>query len=646
MPFRCDLGRILIAWIWLTTGAIAYAADQDSITQLDPIVVSASALETPLPLTPTNVTVITRKEIEAQQAHRVSEILQLIAGLHVDEMGGRGGITSLYLRGGDPNFTLVMIDGVPINDPTNQRGGSVDLSTLTPERIEQIEIIRGPLSAHYGSEAVSGVINIITQRGKKESHQSVRLSGGRFGYTREVLQANGPIGPARYALSLSHTRNTEQVKKDRFELGTVGWHVDWVEDLPIQLRLTGQFTRTSTRSFPEGSGGPRFALLQDIETRKTYEFVSGLHLEHHPTDDWQQTVSINVFRRTQDSDNPGVLSTPTLFRIPPNSFDTTYTRIQPNWQHTITLAPNWALSGGIQLNSEIGKQTGIQELTSIGAPTDQKTNFRSTRSTGAIFAEVSATLFTDLQAIGGLRVDFPEGFGPEVSPRIAFSYQATSTTRLRAGYGEGFKLPSMTSLGDPIIGNSQLKPETSRGWDVGIMQDLADKSLEWQLTYFHNRFSRLIDLDPTLARMNTFRLVNLQTVTTQGLEFSTKITPLTGFSAKGFVTYLDTHIQGSSDPLRNRPKWSGGFILTVQPTPEWTMRSQVRAMGKRFDLQIPTQEDEVAGYVKADLAITYRSTPEWRLFGIIENVTNARYEEFLGFTAAPLSFRIGLVFEN
>ncbi|MGB0911789.1 MAG: TonB-dependent receptor plug domain-containing protein [Nitrospirales bacterium] len=642
MAFPSSLRRIIILTLLFSHQSLTEAAEERPVTQLDTIVVSASALHTPLASTPANVTVITQTEIEAQQAQRLSEILQQIAGLHVDEMGGRGGINSLYIRGGDPNFTLIMIDGVPINDPTNQRGGSVDLSTLTPERIKQIEIIRGPLSARYGSEAVSGVINIITQAGEKEAHQSLQLAGGRFGYTREVLQAHGPIGPATYALSFAHTRNDAQVKHDRFALKSIGWHVDWRNDLPINVRMTGQFTHSSSRAFPEGSGGPRLAFLQETEKRKSYELVTGLHADYDLTDYWQQTFSMNLFRRTFDNKNPGVFSTPSMFRIPPNRSDSTYTRIQPRWEQTIVLAPNWSIAGGIQLTTEIGKRNGIQKLTALGAPTDQNIDFHNTRSTGAFFTELSATIFSDIHLTGGIRVDMPEGFGTEMSPRIALSYQVTELTRIRAGYGEGYKLPGMASLGDPIIGNSQLKPESSRGWDIGIKQSFAQNVLEAEITYFHNRFSQLIDLDPSLAQMNIFRLVNLQTVTTQGLELSAQITPFTGYTAKGFMTYLDTNIHGSLDRLRNRPKWSGGIIFRAQPSSGWTIRTQVRAIGTRVDLQIPTQENEVNGYVKTDLAITYHPTPTWRFFGAIENLSNARYEEFLGFPAPRLIFRLGL----
>ncbi|MCA9473643.1 MAG: TonB-dependent receptor [Nitrospirales bacterium] len=619
-------------------------AQEPEITQLDPVIVTASVLPTTALRSTASVRLITRNDIERQQANRFAELLQQVPGLHVDEMGGRGGISSVYIRGGDPNFTLVLIDGVPINDPTNQRGGSVDLSTLTPERIEQIEIIRGPLSARYGSEAVSGVINIRTQQGSEESHQSLRVAGGRFGYTREVLQANGPIGPATYALSLSHTRNDEEVKHDRFQLGTVGWHINWLDDLPIDVRLTGKFTHTHSRAFPEGSGGSRLAFLQDTERRNTSELVSGLHLDHQLLPEWKQALSVNLFRRTQDSDNPGVLATPVLFGIPPNTSRTTYTRIQPTWIHSVTLIPEWSVAVGMQETIEIGKRRGNQELTAVGAPSNQRSNFENTRSTSAFFAELSATLSDDVQMTGGLRVDIPEGFETELSPRVGFNYQATPTTRLRAGYSEGFKLPSMASLGDPFIGNSRLRPETSRGWDVSVQHSFAQYSGQVELTYFRNTFSRLIDLEPTLARMGIFQLVNLRTVHTQGIELAASLSPLTGYSIQGFMTYLDTNIQGTSDHLRNRPTWSGGVILLAEPSPSWTLRAQIRAVGQRFDLQIPTQDDRAPGYVKSDLTMTYRPTSAWSLFGVLENFTDSHYEEFLGFEAPGITFRFGLTY--
>jgi vitamin B12 transporter len=162
-----------------------------------------------------DITIITREEIERQQAVTVSEILTQVPGLHVDESGARGGLSSVYIRGGDPNFTAIMIDGVPINDPTNARGGSVDLSTLTPENIERIEIVRGPASSLYGSDPMAGVINIVTRRGDKESRYGFTLQGGSFGHARGVLDTSGSAEPVNYSLSLAYRRNDEQVDRDK-----------------------------------------------------------------------------------------------------------------------------------------------------------------------------------------------------------------------------------------------------------------------------------------------------------------------------------------------------------------------------------------------------------------------------------------------
>ena len=635
----------LIAFVLFISNAVE-ASDQLPLTQLDPIIVTASSYPTRLSKSPANITVIPRSQIAQQHSNRLSEVLQQVEGLYVDEMGGRGGISSVYLRGGDPNFTLVMIDGIAINDPMNQRGGSVDLSTLTPERIEQIEIIRGPLSALYGSEAVSGVINIITRQGEDTSRQHVRLAGGRFGYTREVLQAYGPSGPITYAVSLTHSRNDAMVKKDAFELANAGWHIRAPKVLPFDIQFTGQFTYSDLRAFPEGSGGPRLSILQDTEKRTTYELVAGLRASHSIGTNWEQLFSLNFFRRTQDGKSPGVLSASNTFQIPPNTFDTTYIRIQPRWHTTFRILPNISLTGGLQLISEIGTRTGTQQLTTIGAPSDVATNFRQTRHTAASFAEVSAEFFSDLRMTGGFRVDIPEGVSPKLSPRVGATYQITPSTRIRAGYGEGFKLPSMTSLADPIIGNADLKPETSRGWDIGIRQRLFENAITMEFTYFRNTFSRLIDLDPRLSPIGIFRLINLHTVRTHGFEFSTRFRPISELSIKGFMTYLNTEIVGRTESLRNRPKWSGGIVLTGHPYPALTIRTQVRVTGSRVDFQIPTQQTRVSGYVAANLAITYRPTPSWQLFGRVENLTDSEYEEFIGFPAPGLVARFGLEYTH
>ena len=618
------------------------AAEHDPIDTLDPLVITATASPTTLSQTPAAVTIINREQIAQQQANRLSTILQQVPGIFVDEMGGRGGISSVYLRGGDPNFTIIMIDGIPINDPSNQRGGSVNLSTLTPERIERIEIVRGPASVVYGSDAMAGAINIITRKGQTNAHYDATIEGGQFGYGRGVLQARGTIRDVRYSGSFAFTRNDEQVEGDRFEGLTTGGSLEWSPASSVNVQVTGQYSQSDIRAFPEGSGGSRLSVLRTTEQRSADEFLLGIMLNHQLDPTWHQQFSANVFYRQEDVNNPGVMSAPLTFRNPPTIFTTDFSRSRFLWALHKTLTENWKLSGGIQLIHENGERSGTQQLTALGFPADQRNDFSKARTTPAGFLETVWNSFSGTTVTSSLRIDDPQHFSPEVTPRVALTVQLLPSTSVRGSYSEGFKLPSFNALSDPLIGNPLLVPETSRGWDLNMHHELFQKKIQLDVTYFNNRFSNVIDLDPALARQNRFTLVNLSTVLTNGIELEVATTPYPWLQVKGFFTYLNTDILGSDDALRNRPKTSGGLIVTIQPNSRLHIRSQARAVGKRIDLQIPTTQTTVPSYYRVDLAATLTLNDSWKVFMASENLTNVRYEEFLGFEAPGVWFRFGL----
>ena len=153
----------ILGWGWSAAALGQGRVPLEQAVELEPVVVTATVAPTPLGRTTAPVTVISHEQIAAQQATSVTELLRQVPGVHIDQAGARGGISSVYVRGSDPNFTVVLIDGVKVNDPTNSRGGSFDFSTLSTDNIERIEIVRGPLSAVYGSDALGGVIDIITR---------------------------------------------------------------------------------------------------------------------------------------------------------------------------------------------------------------------------------------------------------------------------------------------------------------------------------------------------------------------------------------------------------------------------------------------------------------------------------------------------
>ena len=608
-----------------------------NINTLEPIIVSATPLSLSPSQAPASSTIIPQSEIQYQQANRLATILQQVPGIFVDEMGGRGGTSSIYIRGGDPNFTLVMLDGIPLNDSSNQRGGSVDLSTLTPERIARIEVVRGPASVQYGTDAMAGVVNIITHTGHDQPIYRTQVEGGSFGYARGILHADGRKHHLHYSGTAALTRNDAMANGDRFASGNFGGSLDWSIQDSLHLKFTGQYSNTNTRLFPEGSGGSRLAILRDLEVRQTNEVVAGLMLSHDLSPHVSHELSANILYRQQDVDNPGVKSAPTTFEIPPTTFTTTFTRYRLGWTGKANFGSAWKVAGGWQVITEQANRTGIQNLTAIGFSSDISNAFHATRTTPAGFMEAAYSPISQITLTLGTRIDSPPGFPITVNPRTGLIIHASPNTILRANYGHGFKLPSFNALSDPLTGNASLNPESSQSWDVGLQQSMWSSRLILELIYFHNRFKNLIDFNPS-----TLKLVNLNTVVTHGLEIELKATPYSALTFKGTFTYMESQILGSESVLRNRPQTTGTLVIQAQPTPTFTIRGQIRGVSHRTDFQVPTGETTVPGFFRTDISATYGMTQAWSIFCVIENLLNAPYEDYAGFQEPGTWFRFGL----
>ena len=228
---------------------VAEATDDN----IDVVVATASRLQSSAAELPQSLEILTREQIESRNAANVTELLRQVAGLNVIQQGARGNVTSVVMRGGEPNFTVVLIDGLKINDSTNTRGGSYDFSFLDPANIDQIEIVRGPMSALYGSDSLAGVINIITRSGEDGSSLSAEVGGhgllsanvslggrsGRLsGYVRaHALAEDGDIEGSSY----------EDAGADAALRMAVNDRTDWV--------VSGRFLGADSTGFPEDSGG-------------------------------------------------------------------------------------------------------------------------------------------------------------------------------------------------------------------------------------------------------------------------------------------------------------------------------------------------------------------------------------------------------
>ena len=607
--------------------------DTDAAITLDPLVVTGEWPSTPLSLTTSTVTVVQRDNMEARQVDHVTDILRHVPGLHVDQPGARGGVSSVYVRGADPSLTMVLIDGIKVNDLTNNRGGSFDFSTLNTDHIERIEIVPGPLSAVYGSDALGGVIHIITRRGSAQPSRQIELAGGRFGYLRARLQAQGQLGDLDYALSGTYLDNGEPVEGSDFRNSTWHAHLGFPLSDLMELRWLARYSRSHSEAFPDASGGPEWAVLRDAEAREIEEMIVGMTLDHTPWDWWSYEWRFGLFHRHEESVSPGVAPPPDnpFAGVPGSESDATFQRFEVTLSHTLTPLDGVDMTIGAQAQFEDGTNRG--HLDFIGP-----THFDFSRDTYAPFLNVQIAWIKGLRVQGGVRADFVEGFGREISPRLGVAYTIAATgTTLRASWGEGFKVPSFYSLADPVIGNAALQPETSKSVEAGLTQRFWSERLTLRLSVFYNEFENLIDFDPT-----TFTLLNRDDVETKGVEMHLHVQPWSELQVNAHLTYVDTDIKDSPAELRNRPRWRGGFDIDWRALPTLRLNLALLAVGDSLDFAVPTGERELDAYARVDVAATWTFSPNWDLFLAVNNVLDADYEEAIGFPAPGINPRGGV----
>jgi vitamin B12 transporter len=611
-------------------------APTEKVLEMEPVVVTATVAPTSLGHTTAPVTVISREQIEAQQVESVTELLRQVPGIHIDQAGSRGGTSSVYLRGSDPNFTVVMIDGIKLNDPTNSRGGSFDFSTLSTDSIERIEIVRGPLSAVYGSDAMGGVINIITRRGAGAPSSSVEGTAGRFDHYRALLQTGGTLGILDYAASGSYLDNGRAVEGDRFVGETVYANLGVRPTDGIELRWVLYYAHSRRKAFPDDSGGPEFAVLRMVEKRDGDELATGITLKHTPRPWWEYNLQLSLYHSQEDIDSPGVASgVRDPVGIPQNVTDNDFRRTDIIIRNVFSIARGVQFALGGEGLFEDGTSEGSLLLGQFTVPT----NFALSRTILSPFFEVQLSLIPGLWVQGGVRVDFPREFDTEASPRVGVSYTLGAThTTFRVNWGEGFKLPSFFALSNPIVGNPNLLPETSRGVDVGVSQALWGQRVTVGVTYFYSAFTNLIDFEEGPPP----RLVNRSRVTAQGVEMSLGARLWPSLSTTAHLTYLQTNIEGTTEPLRNRPKRRGGFAVQWYPRSDLDVSLHTVVVGKVPDSSIPTGARTLDAYARVDLAATWTMTKHWKFFLAINNIFNGAYEEFVGFPAPGISPRGGV----
>lgn len=599
--------------------------------EVEPIHVTASRLPEPATIT---ISVLDEGRIERQHSRDVLDLLLTEPGISATQPGGPGGFSEVFLRGAESNFTVVLIDGVRLNDSANSRGGGYDFSTLDALEIERIEIARGALSAVHGSDAMAGVINIDTRRPTSKPSLSLTVEGGEDDFQRASAALSGPIGAAvRGSLKAAYADFGDAVSGSTQRISSTQADLEFGSgDRGIgEVRTGVRHVQRDRKSFADASGGPLYSVIRDYERADADETSAWAHVTRTFSEQWSMDATASLFSRREDIFTPAIA--PGVFEgVPATTSDSRFRRGQFSVTHRYTASPKFDIGGGIDVLVEDGEREGALDLGFAMLPS----NFDLDRLGRAVFLEARYRAPLGIELHGAARLDDPDDDTARGSGRVAIGYTHAATgTRVHASWSNGHKQPSFYALGDTLVGNEDLRVEKSAALEVGVEQRLLEDKLIGALTAFRTKYEDLIDFD-----FASFRLVNRSEARIDGVEASLTARLTSALTARAYATLSDIELNAPEAVLLYRPEEYGGVEISWH-TSVWSARAHARIVSKRAGSSVPTGPVTLAGYERVDLAFSRALTPHSQLFAALDNVLDEDYQEAVGFPNAGRQFRIG-----
>ncbi len=561
----------------------------------DSIVVTGELAPESAAATPGSVTVIDRKEIEARQSPSLSDLIAVVPGMSVVQTGTPGQQTSVFLRGTNSDETLLLWNGIELNDPYF---GGANWQFVPSEGVERIEVLRGPGSSVYGSNAVGGVVQVITGN---EHGTSLHLEGGDHGTTRGTASSGFDAGPVHFDLA-GHLRDGDsEFANDRYSSQDLSARATWNLAPATNLGLLVRADNAAT-GIPFSSGTPVFDRRISWQER---EVAVPFRTEQGP---WEVDAQLSDF--TLDS----------AYRDPadPGGFvsdDTEGKVLRGRAVASYRASDDLRLSGGAE-----GERLEVTEGSNFGPDL-----VGSHQRTWATFGEAGY----DLGAVhleGGLRRDQNDVYGGQTSLRLGGVARLGRTTRLRASYGQAFRAPFLGELFFPGSGNPDLQPEVSSSTELGLEQDAG--RFRFTVTGFETRQRNLIDFD-----FATFKDVNVGRARSRGVEGEVTYRYRALF-VRANGTYLDARDLTADVPLARRPRKSANLVFLLTPAERWTLAWTTRYVGDRPDVDPVTFANRTnPGYVRTDLAASFEVNHWLSPYARVDNLTDRHYAEALGFPA-------------
>ncbi len=602
----------------------------------DELVITATRIEMPQRSIGRSVSVISSSELENLKKISVSDILRNIPGLNVTQNGGTGQPTSLFMRGAKSGHTLVMIDGIEMNDPISP-GRSFDFAHLLPDAIERIEIIKGPQSTLYGSDAIGGVINIISKKGIKKPSFLISGESGSYGTYKENIQTSAAYNNFNYNLSLSRldtkgfsAAGEKYGNQEKDGYGSTSLSGKTEINLSKISSFNLMFHYINTKTDLDNTGGT-FGDDPNYTTRgKQFYLKNQLSIDTF-SKKWTQIYSFSFMNNKRDYLNEKDIDHPDDF-IESNYNSRLY---KFDFQNNVFANEMNTLAFGLEYEKEKGDSRYYSESTwgpyEAVFPSNEADIL-------ALYLHDNMNINNSFLPTLGIRFDRHNKYGSSATFHIAPVYFiGRSNTKLRASIATGFKAPSLYQLYSQY-GDEALKPEKVKSFDIGFEQYLYKDIVSFSAEYFYNDFSNLIDFES-----NLFKYVNLGSASTNGIEIETAARPLKNLYLKLYYTHLNTDDKAAKEKLLRRAKNTAGITANYF-FKELNFNLNFLFVGKRDDMDysiLPPQRITLKEYTKINLTASHNITKSAQIFGRIENLTNQDYEDVLGFGTPKRSFYFG-----
>ncbi len=547
---------------------------------------------------PASVEVIDADEIEARQATSIADLLTTATGVHVVRSGSAGKVTSVFSRGTESDHTLVLWNGVELNNPYF---GGFDWAFLPTEGVDRVEIVRGPFSALHGSDALGGVVQIVRGR---QNGGALRMEAGERGYGRAAVSLGAELGNTRLDLAGNFREGDGLETNDFYRGGELVAGMEW----SLSSRATlGLLTRVneSKVGIPVSSGLPSPERTIDWGERQVavpFRWDSG---------SWSFDAQLSS------------VSLDSSFRDPEDVFgftesDTRSEADRLRSQATYRFEPGSWLAFGVEM-----ERLEVSDRSIFGVSLDRAR--QQTRSTFGQALKEFDSFTLDL----GARFDDSDVYGSRLTPRAGVLLPIGETVRVRVSYGEGFRAPSLGELFFQFSGNADLEPEESESLELGAEVEIGRWRLE--LVGFDNRLTNLIDFD-----FSTLTNINVGKARTRGLETRLAFQG-NRYAVRGAATLLDAEDETTGLALLRRPDEKASVVLRRRQR-KTSLSATAIYVGSRDDVDpISFARAVNESYFRMDLAVEWRAFDRWQPYARLENALDESYQEALGFPAAPRS---------